>query len=108
MGKNDRFVVKHEEGWAVKKRKVGRASSIHETQREAEKRQKKSLPTLEVGKSGFRVQADPSEMLTQCSAAMIRTHRVTAATDVYVRTATFSTDSEIQYASPYSPKDLLP
>ena len=38
MDKNDRFVVKHEEGWAVKKAKAGRASSVHETRREGEKR----------------------------------------------------------------------
>ncbi len=33
MAKNDRFVVRHENGWAVKKTKAGRASSVHETQR---------------------------------------------------------------------------
>lgn len=35
---NDRFVGKHEEGWVVKKTKAGRASSLHDTQRETEKR----------------------------------------------------------------------
>ena len=48
MAKNDRFVVRHEEGWAVKKTKAGRASSLHATQREAEKGQRKSLITLEM------------------------------------------------------------
>ncbi len=64
MAKNDRFVVKHEEGWAVKKTKAGRASSVHETQREAEKRAKEIVKTWEVGKSGFRVKADHSEIPT--------------------------------------------
>lgn len=34
---NDRYVVKHEDGWAVKKPGADRASSIHDTQREAER-----------------------------------------------------------------------
>ena len=38
---------------------------------------------------------------------MIRTHRVTAATDVYVRTATFSTDNEISMPSLNSTEDLV-
>jgi hypothetical protein len=61
----------------------------------------------QVGKSGFRVQADLSEIPTQCRAAMIRTHRVTAATDVYVRTATFSTDSAISMRSLCGTEDLV-
>lgn len=36
MRKNDRYVVKHEDRWAVKKAGGDRASSIHNTQREAE------------------------------------------------------------------------
>lgn len=35
--KNDRYVVKHDEGWAVKKPGADRASSIHDTQSEAER-----------------------------------------------------------------------
>jgi hypothetical protein len=57
MAKNDRFVVKHEEGWAVKKTKAGRASSVHETQREAENRAKTIVENLggrEVRLQGFR------------------------------------------------------
>lgn len=34
---NDRYVVKHDEGWAVKKPGADRASSIHDTQSEAER-----------------------------------------------------------------------
>mgnify|MGYP001559982794 CR=1 FL=1 len=34
---NDRYVVKHEDGWTVKKPGADRASSIHETQRDAER-----------------------------------------------------------------------
>ncbi len=36
MSKNDRYVVKHPEGWAVKAGGAERASSVHETQKEAE------------------------------------------------------------------------
>lgn len=81
MGKKDRFVVKHEEGWAVKKTKAGRASSVHETQREAENKAKEIFENLGGGEDRFRVKADHSEILTRCRAAMIRTHRVTAATE---------------------------
>lgn len=46
MAKNDRFVVKHNEGWAVKKTKAGRSSSVHTTQKEAEKRAKEIVDNL--------------------------------------------------------------
>ena len=48
MAQNDRFVVKHVhgEGWAVKKTNADRASSVHETQREAEKRAKEIVLNL--------------------------------------------------------------
>lgn len=48
MAQNDRFVVKHVQGvgWAVKKTNAGRASSVHETQREAEKRAKEIVLNL--------------------------------------------------------------
>lgn len=80
MAQNDRFVVKHVhgEGWAVKKTNADRASSVHETQREAEKRQRKSFSTLEVGKSGFG-EAEHSEIRTP-AAAMTRPPRMTVAT----------------------------
>lgn len=63
MAKNDRYVVKHEEGWAVKKPKAERASSLHDTQKEAEKRAKEIVANLGGGEvkiqrgrggSGFR------------------------------------------------------
>lgn len=37
MSKNDRFVVRHPEGWAVKKAGADRASSIHNRQADAER-----------------------------------------------------------------------
>ncbi|WP_292532915.1 DUF2188 domain-containing protein [Methylocystis sp.] len=40
MPKNDRYVVRHEDEWAVKKPGTERASSIHGTQKEAESRAK--------------------------------------------------------------------
>ena len=38
MNKNDRYVVNHPDGWAVKKSYADRASAIFTTQREAELR----------------------------------------------------------------------
>ena len=35
MGKHDRYVVKREDGWAVKRAGAERASSLHSIQREA-------------------------------------------------------------------------
>ena len=46
MARNDRFVVKHHEGWAVKKTKAGRSSSVHATQKEAEHRAKEIVDNL--------------------------------------------------------------
>ncbi len=40
MKKNDRYVVRHGDDWAVKKPGAERASSIHGTQKEAESRAK--------------------------------------------------------------------
>jgi Uncharacterized protein conserved in bacteria (DUF2188) len=40
MNKNDRYVVNHPDGWAVKKSYADRASAIFATQREAELRAK--------------------------------------------------------------------
>ncbi|MCA9458126.1 MAG: DUF2188 domain-containing protein [Nitrospira sp.] len=46
MGKNDRFVVKRQDGWAVKKPGAERASSLHNTQREAERAAKEIVSNL--------------------------------------------------------------
>ena len=46
MAKNDRYVVKHEEGWAVKKAGAEKASSIHDTQKAAETRAKEIVENL--------------------------------------------------------------
>ena len=46
MPKNDRYVVKHPEGWAVKGPGAQRASSVHSTQREAEQRAKEIVSNL--------------------------------------------------------------
>ena len=40
MSDNDRFVVKHPDGWAVKKANADRASAVTGTQAEAERRAK--------------------------------------------------------------------
>lgn len=46
MSKNDRYVTKHPDGWAVKKPGAGRASSVHGTQKEAESRAKTVVGNL--------------------------------------------------------------
>lgn len=46
MGKNDRYVTRHEEGWAVKKPGADRVSSHHDTQSEAEHRAKEIVGNL--------------------------------------------------------------
>ena len=46
MSKNDRYVVKHSDGWAVKAGGAERASSVHRTQREAEQIAKKTVNNL--------------------------------------------------------------
>lgn len=46
MTKNERFVTKHPDGWAVKAPRSQRSSSIHRTQREAEQRAKEIVGNL--------------------------------------------------------------
>ncbi len=43
MAGNDRFVVKHQKGWAVKAGGAKRASSVHSTQKEAERAAKTTV-----------------------------------------------------------------
>ena len=78
MAKNDRFVVKHVhgEGWAVKKTNAGRASSVHETQREAEGNRSQSWRG-----GGQDLARRNTQRFGYYAAAMTRTHRATAATE---------------------------
>lgn len=46
MGKSDWYVTRHEDGWAVKKPGAERASSVHNTQGEAEDRAKEIVRNL--------------------------------------------------------------
>ena len=46
MSKNDRFVVRHPEGWAVKKPDAERASSVHDRQADAERAAKQTVGGL--------------------------------------------------------------
>lgn len=46
MAKNDRFVTKHPDGWAVKASGADRASGIYDTQKEAEARAKEIVGNL--------------------------------------------------------------
>lgn len=54
MAKNDRFVVKREDGWAVQKPRAERASVVTRTQAEAERRAKEIVRNL--GGGEVRVQ----------------------------------------------------
>lgn len=44
--KNDRYVTRHPEGWSVQKPAAERASSVHDTQRDAEQRAKEIVGNL--------------------------------------------------------------
>lgn len=46
MSKNDRFVTRHPEGWAVRAPGAEKASSVHRTQRGAERRAKEIVEGL--------------------------------------------------------------
>lgn len=46
MPKKDRYVTRHDNGWAVKGPGASRASSIHRTQKEAESRAKEIVSNL--------------------------------------------------------------
>jgi hypothetical protein len=46
MGKNDRYVTRHPEGWPVQKPGAERASSVHPTQGKAEERAKEIVSNL--------------------------------------------------------------
>lgn len=59
MPKNDRYVVRHEEGWAVKKPGAERASSVHDTQKEAEKRAKEIVTNLGGGEVRIQRKSGP-------------------------------------------------
>jgi hypothetical protein len=56
MPKNDRFVVKHADGWAIKAPGAERASEVLPTQREAERRAKEIVSNL--GGGEVRIQGE--------------------------------------------------
>lgn len=56
MAKNDRYVVKHPEGWAVKAPHADKASVVTPTQREAEIRAKEIVGNL--GGGEVRIQGE--------------------------------------------------
>lgn len=55
MSDNDRYVVKHPDGWAVKKAHAERASEVTNTQKEAEARAKEIVSNL--GGGEVRIQS---------------------------------------------------
>lgn len=56
MSENDRYVVKHDGGWAVKKTAADRASGVFGTQAEAERRAKEIVSNL--GGGEVRIQGN--------------------------------------------------
>ncbi len=46
MSENDRYVIKHPKGWAVKSPSGKRVSSVHPTQRDAERTAKRTVGNL--------------------------------------------------------------
>lgn len=58
MSSNDRYVVKHSEGWAVKKAGAERTSGVYDTQHKAEQRAKEIVSNL--GGGEVRIQGRDS------------------------------------------------
>jgi hypothetical protein len=52
----DRFVVKHEDGWSVKKENAQRASGVFNTQKEAIDRAREIVENSGGGKGDIRIQ----------------------------------------------------
>ena len=82
----------------MKKTRAGRSSSVHATQKEAEKRAKELSIIWEEAKSVSRAEVALSGIPTQWDAVMIRTHRLIAATDVYLRTVTLLSGTARMFA----------
>ena len=77
MSKNDRFVVKHPDGWAVKASHSQRASSVHRTQKDAEWRRSVSCKIWVAEKFAFKEVMGNGGTLTLYVLATILTHRKT-------------------------------
>lgn len=58
MAKNDedRYVVKHDDGWAVKKENAQRASAVFRTQKEAINRAREIVENTGGGRGDIRIQ----------------------------------------------------
>lgn len=61
MPKNNRYVVQHQDGWAVKAGGAKRASSVHNTQKGAEIKAKQVVKNL--GGGEVRIQGQDSKWL---------------------------------------------
>jgi hypothetical protein len=83
MAKNDRYVVKHEDGWAVKKPGAERASSVQDTQREAERQAKETVSNLGAGRFASRAGTGSGGIPTPCPRETIRARRATASTECW-------------------------
>ncbi len=59
MGKNDRYVVRDDDGWAVKKSGAERVSSHHSTQGAAEQRAKEIVGNLGGGEVKIQGRISP-------------------------------------------------
>ena len=83
MGKNnDRYVVKHDDGWAVKKSGADHASSIHHTQREAEQAAKEIVSNRGGGERfAFRAVSATGATRIPCRPETIPCRPATASTE---------------------------
>jgi Uncharacterized protein conserved in bacteria (DUF2188) len=78
MSKNDRYVVRHGDDWAVKKGGAERASSIHGTQRERSTPPRRRCAASAAARSASRGRTVAGATRIQCRPATIRSRRGTA------------------------------
>lgn len=77
MAKNDedRYVVKHEDGWAVKKENAQRASGVFDTQKEAIDRAREIVENSGGGKGDIRIQGRDGQFRDSDSGSKNETSR---------------------------------
>ncbi len=86
MSKNNRYVVRHGDDWAVKKGGAERASSIHRTQREAEQAAKGACATSAAARSASRARMAAGATQIRFRLGTIRSRRGIASTEEENRT----------------------
>ncbi|WP_436595887.1 DUF2188 domain-containing protein [Pseudomonas aeruginosa] len=77
MSKNDRYVVKHPKGWAVKGAGAERASSVHQRQADAERAAKQVVENAGGGEVRIQGRNGRGGIPIRLHLAMTRTRRAT-------------------------------